>query len=81
MKKSHNELHNLWSGDYLKCTGCGGWIWSTRIFPPFTFKFKEVDRAYYKHVKECFALKRLIINFRNGKNRNKTAKGISGSFS
>jgi hypothetical protein len=62
MKRSHNELYNLWRGDYLYCTACGHSI----FWIPYhgTVYFRQITAAYNDHLKACFALKRAIVTQR-----------------
>lgn len=73
MKKFDNELHNLYTGDYLQCSACKEWIYRSPIYPPYSFKFKDVTNAYYKHARCCMGLRRLIVTFgkTNTKNHGK----------
>lgn len=60
-----SELHNLWQGDYLICQGCGGIIFNLPCHSG-TIYFRNIDKAYFSHMKKCFALKRLVIKQRRG---------------
>lgn len=65
--KSDNELHNLWCGDYLSCQGCGHIIYAAPLVP-FTFKFRDITKVYWKHAEKCMSLKKLIVQHRREQN-------------
>lgn len=58
--KKDNELHNLFTGDYLICKACGAIIYSAPLHP-FTFRFAEVTRKFHNHLLKCFGLQRLVV--------------------
>jgi hypothetical protein len=79
MKRSDNELRNLFYGDYLICNACNQIVFRAPSQPPGRVSFREISSSYFSHLKNCFALKRLIVNTRHGKaeNRNKTPTRVS----
>jgi hypothetical protein len=64
-----SELHNLWQGDLLFCSACYALIYNLPLTGQVVY-FRNIDKAYYKHVKECMPLRRLIVTLRNGKAKN-----------
>lgn len=57
------EPESLAFYDTLNCQGCKGPIWAASPFAR-GWSWSEIDRAYHRHAKNCFALKRLLIHER-----------------
>lgn len=58
----YEEIKVLSYGDFLICKGCLAMIWQ----PTGPYRFGEVDRAYYQHLKSCMSLKKLVVKIRRG---------------
>lgn len=63
--KSDDERQNLFRGDRLICQACGRTVWSADPSKN-SFTYREIDTAYFNHVRRCFSLKRLLVTQRNG---------------
>lgn len=58
--KSDSELKNMFMGDFLTCICCGDIIFR-HGYGQKTFKYKNIQDAYFRHVKKCFSIKRLLV--------------------
>lgn len=64
------ELDNLYRGDKLVCSSCGATVWDVAVGAT-TFLKSDVTRAYYRHLHNCFAMKRRVIEIRKSSEKRK----------
>lgn len=56
----------------LNCLACGFTIYTPQwhaqvdeVRNRYTYRFSDINKAYYQHIRLCFKLRRLLVTLRN----------------